>query len=304
MIWEKMGHIYVPDGSMPWAKSHAMLPTPLLLGDGRIRLYVAFVNENMVGRIGFVDVAEDNPSKLLRVSAEPVLDIGEPGSFDDNGVVPTCLVRRDDELWLYYVGFQLGVHVRYFMFSGLAVSRDGGESFVRRQTVPVLDRGDGERLFRTAPYVIPHGDQWRVWYVGGDTFLPHQDSTLPTYELRQANSPDGIVWPRTGRSLFPFKDDDEIGFGRPWVIREGGRFRMWYSIRHRSVGYRLGYAESEDGDSWARRDSEFDFDVSTEGWDSEMVCYTSILKTPHATYLFYNGNQFGRTGIGYAKLAE
>ena len=34
-----MGLIYLPDGSLPWARSHAMLPTPLDLGDGRLRIY-------------------------------------------------------------------------------------------------------------------------------------------------------------------------------------------------------------------------------------------------------------------------
>lgn len=280
-----------------------MVPTPFALGDGRIRLYVASVNEKMVGRIGYVDVAEDNPSDVLEVSQRPVLDIGEPGSFDDNGVVPTCVLRRGDEIWMYYVGFQLGVHVRYFMFSGLAVSRDGGSTFVRRQTVPVLDRGDGERLFRTAAFVLP-GDCWRVWYVGGDSFLAGENKSLPTYQLRQAVSSDGVTWPRSGQALLQFNDADEIGFGRPWVIRNEDGARMWYSVRRRSVGYRMGYAESADGETWTRLDSHMDLDVSLDGWDSEMVCYAAVLETAGSTFLFYNGNDFGRTGFGYAELVR
>ena len=63
-----MGLIYAPDGSQPWAKSHAMLPTPLDMGDGRLRIYVAFVDENTVGRIGYVDVDARDPSRVLEVS--------------------------------------------------------------------------------------------------------------------------------------------------------------------------------------------------------------------------------------------
>lgn len=34
-----------------------------------------------------MDVDANNPSRILEVSERPVLDIGTPGSFDENGVV-------------------------------------------------------------------------------------------------------------------------------------------------------------------------------------------------------------------------
>ena len=117
-----MGLIYLPDGSLPWARSHAMLPTPLDLGDGRLRIYVASLDDDGVGRIGYVDVDISDPSRVLAVAAEPVLDVGQPGAFDDNGVNPCSVVRWGDEVRLYYIGYQLAVHVRYLLFSGLVRS--------------------------------------------------------------------------------------------------------------------------------------------------------------------------------------
>jgi len=43
-----------------------------------------------------------------------------------------------------------GVGVRYFLFTGLAESEDGGESFVRASRVPVLDRSDEELHVRSS----------------------------------------------------------------------------------------------------------------------------------------------------------
>ena len=106
-----MGRVYVPDGSLPWAQRYAFPPTPYLLGDEVIRVYVAFCDAEMVGRVGYVDVDASNPSRVLRVSREPVLDIGEPGAFDENGVVPTCTLEVGGRLYMYYVGYQLGVAV-------------------------------------------------------------------------------------------------------------------------------------------------------------------------------------------------
>ena len=35
-----------------------------------------------------------------------------------------------------------------------------------------------------------------------------------------------------------------------------------------------------------------------------MMCYAAIQPTSEATYLFYNGNDYGRTGVGFAVLAD
>ena len=46
------------------------------------------------------------------------------------------------------------------------------------------------------------------------------------------------------------------------------------------------------------------FDVSASGWDSDMTCYPSIITVKEKTYMFYNGNNNGETGFGYAELIE
>ena len=86
MFWKKLGLVYVADGKKDWTISHAFIPTSMILDDRRIRVYVAFLDKHKVGRIGFVDVDAAEPRRVLMVSDKPVLDIGQPGTFDDNGV--------------------------------------------------------------------------------------------------------------------------------------------------------------------------------------------------------------------------
>lgn len=300
MRWQKRGLVYVPDGSVGWAKSHAMLPTPWLIDGGPLRVFIGCCDGDMVGRIGFVDLDPTEPTRVLRISDKPVLDIGVDGAFDDSGVIPSCVIQRDDKVWLYYVGFQRGVRVRYFMFSGLAVSEDGGETFARFSEAPVLDRVDGEIVARTAPYVRRGGGGWRIWYVGGDRFIEVRHKQVPTYTLRSLQSADGASWRGTGRSLFGFGSVDEYGFGRPWILDTGSGYQMWYSIRSVNLGYRLGFATSADGEVWRRRDHEVGLDVSESGWDADMICYASVVVTDRNAFLFYNGNDYGRTGFGVA----
>lgn len=300
MLWRKLGRTYVPDGSRPWARSHAMVPTPLELGDGRVRIYFAATDGDMVGRVGFVEIDSSDPTRILREADRPVLDIGAPGAFDDNGVVPACIHRVGDQIWLYYIGFQLGVQVRYFMFTGLAISLDGGLSFQRHQEVPVLDRISGETLVRTAPFVLREGGLYRLWYIGGDRFIDVDGKALPSYSIRYLESQDGKVWQGPSREILSPGSDDEFGFGRPWVVADGGMYRMWYSIRTRSKGYRLGYAESPDGIAWTRLDDQVGLDVSASGWDSEMIGYGALIPRDDGIAMAYNGNDYGRTGFGLA----
>lgn len=302
MKWLKRGRIYLPDGSIPWARAYAFPPNPLLISDGVLRLYLSFCDENTVGRAAYVDVAADDPSRILRIAQHPVLDIGEPGYFDENGVLPTCVLPVGDLLYMYYVGYQLGNKVRYYQFEGLAISSDGGESFTRASRVPVIDRSDAEALNRTSAFVLLEGGVFRMWYVGGGEWTHARGKSLPVYNLRYIESSDGISWPSEGRVVMDFASGDEHAFGRPWVIRTGSGYAMFYSVRTHSKGYRLGYAESGDGISWTRRDDEVGIDVSSDGWDSEMIAYASIASVGDATYMFYNGNDCDRTGFGYAEL--
>lgn len=300
MHWEKKGLIYAPTGELSWAQQYAFPPTPYRLDDHTIRLYLASCDNQMVGRVGYVDVNADDPSQVISVAKTPVLDIGEPGDFDENGVLPTCVVPVGDALFMYYVGYQIGQKVRYYQFCGLAISTDGGRSFERHQRVPILDRSDLERHHRTSAFVLHDSGVFRMWYTAGSTWTLSQGKSCPIYNLHYLESADGIHWPSSGPVCLDFNHADEHALGRPWVMRDEDRYRLWYSRRDRINGYRLGYAESADGVSWQRLDDRMNLDVSDQGWDSSMLCYSSVFPHKDRMYLFYNGNDCGRTGFGYA----
>lgn len=276
------------------------MPTVDVLDERVLRIYFAGLDADSFGRIGFVDVDARNPSRILREATEPVLDLGSPGLFDDSGVNPSCLVQVDGKRYLYYVGWQRCERVPYQLFAGLAVSVDG-ERFDRVQRVPVLDRTPGEPFLRSATSVLCGPDRFQAWYVSGLGWETMAGRLYPRYTIRFAESEDGMAWRSRGEPCLGF-DDEEFGFGRPWVLRDADRYRMWYSIRSRSEPYRIGYAESPDGAHWTRNDGEFAIGRSSEGWDSEMTCYACVVDAGGERYMFYNGNRHGSTGFGYAVL--
>jgi hypothetical protein len=306
--WEPLGVVYTAKGEADWRQSHAFLPVPYRLNDETIRVYVAFCDAKKVGRVGYVDVAADDPTQVLAVSDKPVLDIGDPGAFDDNGVTPMTVFEDEGRLYLFYVGWQLGVTIRYTLFMGLAVSSDGGETFERVSTVPILDRADGELFVRTAAHVLKRAPEtpYQMWYIAGDSWIEgqgeNQGKKLPTYNLRYLEADCLQAWPRQGQVVMDLNAPDEYGFGRPFVLYEEGRYRMWYSIRAFSKPYSIGYAESLDGRHWTRLDSQLQLPSSEYGWDNQMQCFSAILDVNQQRYLFYNGNNFGETGFGVARL--
>jgi len=301
MAWEKLGVIYNTDGRRDWMRSHPYLPTAIQRDAGTIRVFLAFRDAENVGRLGFVDVAASDPRQVLRVSDKPALDIGMPGAFDDNGVSPLSVVRDGDRLRLYYAGWQLTPRARYLLLTGLAFSDDGGETFTRHQLTPVFERSSEELLVRSGTAVLKDGDRWKAWYAAGSSMIASDGKLVPTYCMAYAESADGLTWPARGTPVLVPRGPDEYGFGRPHVEKAGGEYRMWYSVRAHSKTYWIGYATSADGLHWVRRDEDVGIGLSETGWDSEMMSFASIVENEHGRFLFYNGNDFGKTGVGAAR---
>lgn len=307
MKWEKRGLIYCPNGQNGWDNQFAMLPTPLLISQNRLRIFLGFCDKKNIGRIGYVDVNPQNPSEIIEVSEKPILDKGTKGCFDDNGAVPISLVKNNNEIYLYYIGFQLGIKVPYYMFCGLAISNDGGYTFKRYSKVPILDRTAEDLYARCGSFVMKDNNTWRMWYIGslGEGWTEKNGKQLPLYTMKYLESKNGINWEnKSDVFCLEFKNSDEHGFGRPFVFKENNIFKMYYSIRTYSRGYYIGYAESKNGINWTRLDDKSGIDVSERGWDSENISYPWLYKYNNKTYMFYNGNGCGKTGFGYAEMIE
>jgi hypothetical protein len=306
MKWRKLGVVWNTPGHAWWSRTHAMGPTPHLRDDGTIRVFLTTLDEQGRGRPMYVDVSAADPTRVLKVSDHFLMDVGRPGTFDDNGLMPISFVPWRGALRMYYAGFELCTHIRYRIFSGVAESHDGGETFTRLQETPVLDRSPGELYFRGGPFALADEGRIRLWYVGGSEWTELNGKPMPIYDLRYLESADGLAWGDAGTLSMAVTGDDEHGFGRPWVVRRGpSDWQLFYSIRRRSLAaYRLGYAESSDGIHWIRKDDAMGLDVSPGAFDSDAIMYSAIVDVGGRRYCFYNGNGFGATGFGVAELLD
>ena len=300
MKWSKKGLIIKPTGKLDWMVTHASIPFAENIDGDLYRIYFAGRDSRNRSQIGYIEVNINEPQKILYITEKPVLHLGSLGAFDDSGVMPSWIIRHDDTKYLYYTGWNQGVTVPFYLQVGLATSRDAGKTFERISKAPILDRNSHDPYLSASPCILIENGVWRAWYTSCVRWEMENGKPKHYYHTRYAESKDGISWKREGIVCIDFKSKEEYAIARPCVLKENHVYKMWYSYRGES--YRIGYAESKDGIHWGRKDEEVGIDISQSGWDSEMICYAFVFVHRDRKYMLYNGNDYGKTGLGYAIL--
>jgi hypothetical protein len=306
MKWSKLGLIFCASGQSEWMVTGGRAPVPLFLGDDRFRIYFASYDDSGRGRIFSLELDVFHPAQINDLVMTPIVDLGEVGYFDDNGIIPSDLLEVNGSLYLYTIGFSVKNRIIFDAASGLAISHDRGKSF-NKLPGSVIDRSVDDPCFAASPSVMREDDQWRMWYVSCDRWEPAGEGYKHYYNIKCRTSQDGIYWNPQATVCIDYANEYEYAISRPSVIKEsGGQYRMWYSFRAQPEveTYRIGYAESLDGLSWVRKDNEVGIDVSSEGWDAEMICYPYVFEHKGKKFMLYNGNGYGKTGFGLAVLEE
>lgn len=295
-------------------QEYAQCPTPFVLDEEVLRVYMACRPQRgpdlqYVSYAGYVDLARNDLTRVVGVAKEPLIPLGNPGAFDEFGIMPSSAVRKGDEVYLYYTGWTRMSSVPYTVGIGLAVSRDGGTTFNKLGEGPLLGLTLNEPYLVNSPAVRIIGDTWHMWYLTGTKWLLDGGKPEAVFQIAHATSVDGITWRRDGIPIIEAMSEDECQDIFLPFFRDG-RWHAVFAFR-KPVGfrtepssmYRLGYASSDDLITWVRDDSQVGIDVSNSGWDSQMMCSSQAIGLDGRTLLFYCGNAFGREGFGVAEMA-
>lgn len=305
MQWTKIGKIFCANSENNLMISGGRAPVPLHLNGDLYRIYFGAYDADGRGRIFSLSIDLENPKKIRDLQTSPHVDIGDTGYFDDNGIIPSDVLMVNEEIYLYTIGFSVKNKLIFDAASGLAISKDGGKSFNKFRG-PVIDRSVEDPCFAASPTVLKEIDAWHMWYVSCDYWLPQANGYRHYYNIKHRQSLDGIHWNSPVTTCIDYGNEHEYAISRPSVIKHGNKYRMWYSFRAQPGidTYRIGYAESDDGLKWQRLDHLAGIDVSSEGWDSEMLCYPRVFEHSGRLYMLYNGNGYGKTGFGLAVMED
>ncbi len=263
-MWMPMGLIF--------EKHHAQLPTPIYIGEGKIRLYYS-TKINKKSQINFIDICE----KTLKVLSDPQTALlhGINGSFDHAGVMPSCINSGK----MFYSGWYLRHDVPYGHAIGVASIMPDGT--LVKKNGPILDRNYYEPFLVNSPFVEKKRNLWKMYYCSGTGWHDGQ----PTYNIKKATSKDGKMFLSKNKTIITYENQKE-------AISRICKFEnlFYYSYKINSKKYKIAFQN--------KIGTKKDLIFQTSKWDSEMQCYPYIYKRKKIKYLFYNGNGYGETGIG------
>ena len=302
-MWKKKGLIYVCNKYGTGYTQDAFID---VLDESKWRIYYSTRTKDVVSMPFCIDVEADNPSNLLKVYDDPLFKPGRPGTFDDNGITMTSIVNVGKEKYIYYCGWNRRVSVPYALSIGVAVINQDGK-IKKMYEGPILDRSKYDPIAVSAPCVIVDNSVFKLWYITFTGWKEYDGRLEPIFVIKHATSRNGVDW-NTNNNICIQSSYDGESFARPWVIKDDEIYKMWFSTRG-PQGYRkkegqhyiLDYAESTDGVTWKRKSDEVGIQTSDAGWDSEMIEYASVHKQNNIYTMLYNGNDFGKTGLGYAE---
>ena len=188
--------------------------------------------------------------------------------------------------------------VPFYLAASVAISQNGGP-FERWSPAPLLERSAVDPFLTASPFVLIGHGRWRMWYVSATEWRNTESGPRHYYHIRYAESADGFAWHREGHVAVDYANEDEHAFARPWVVHDDDRYRMWFAVR--GERYRIALAESDDGLTWTRG-NELGLTPGAEAWESEMVEYPCVFDWDGRRFMLYNGNDYGRSGVGLAVL--
>jgi hypothetical protein len=302
MRWKRLGRIFAPSGQRDWMVSHASVPYAEWLEGDLFRIYFTPRDAENRSHLGWLEIELTRPDRIVRIAEMPLLAPGSPGAFDDCGTMGSWLVDAAGSRHHYYIGWNLRRPMPFHVSIGRAsapAARDAA-GVLEKLPGPILERGVDDPFFCSNPCVLHEAGRWRMWYLSGVGWEMVRGAPSASYNVRYAESSDGIRWRRAAAAAIDLAHPDEIAIARPTVLRDDDGYSMWYSWRGRSFPYQLGYATSPDGAVWTRRDEAAGLAAADDGWDSEMIAYPYVFEHRGERYMLYCGNGFGRTGFGLA----
>lgn len=314
--WKKLGRIFNPQEikDKSWLKEFAQAPSVLIF-DTYIRVYfscrpLSDKNGQYVSYSAFIDLNRSNLFEIVNISKKPILKLGKRGTFDEFGTYPISVIRNGNNILAYYGGWTRCDSVPFNVAIGMAVSHDNGITFHRLGDGPILTYDPDEPFIISGPKIRKFNDRWYLWYIAGKKWIRDKDKLEPVYKIRMASSSDGINWIKHGKDLIGNKIEENECQASPDVFFYKGKYHMFFCYRYslnyrgKEKGYRIGYAFSDNLVNWVRDDAKAGIDISSEGWDSEMLSYPHVFKLDEKVYMLYLGNQVGRFGFGLAELKK
>jgi len=297
--WEKLGLIYQGTHLHPKLRSHAANPLPVRAQGDVYRVFFNGRDEQNRSSVGSLDF-DLGRMEVIQVHDRPALLHGDQGSFFSHGISIGNCYQASGRRYLVFMGWQCPAEGHWRGEIGrMALMND--LSFVPESAEILLRIDSEDPLSLSYPWVLQAEGGYSMWY--GSTVTWDAGNGEMLHVMKHATSRDGHTWRRTGIAL-PYQVGVAQAFSRPSVIgTHSDGYEMWFSYRGApGSSYRIGHACSTVDLKWELDLEPPGLQVSADGWDADMMEYPSVFEHQGRLFMMYNGNGYGKSGIGIARL--
>lgn len=301
MTWNKVGNIFSPEISNenPFLLSHASNPVAMKTQDPNVvKIFYSARDQDNRSSISSFDFSLTE-MEVVSVVGKPLAKWTDGLPFGRDGLSPGCLSFMNGKPELWVMGWQRPPDSHWYGEIGsLKLDQVGGIRSVPSD--PIFGLSQSNPLGLSYPWIHNFGGYYRMYF--GSTVHWGDGKGEMLHVIKSARSVDGLNW--TQESQIIPEDHTQMAFSRPTVYENpDGYLEMWYSVRGSDSRshYRIDYARSEDGLSWQPFPfSKFSVLPGSAEWESEMTEYPCLFEFQGHKFMFYNGNGYGKTGIGLA----
>ena len=285
-----------------WNKTHAWVPTPIMISKNVCKVFYAGRDKNNLSSIGSFDVDLRNPKKIFNIAKLPLLELGPLGHFDDCAVLPSQILKFKKKFYMYYIGWTQGAKVPYIAALGLASSNSLNKKFKRISEAPVIGRSNNDPIFTASCYVQKFKNNFKIFYTSNLKWTNIKSVLTPKYLIKEGLTKN-LIDLKFKKIAIKHKNKYEIALTRPWLLKDKNKkLFMIYSygqMKNKKNNYKIGLAYHKNG-KWVRKDEDFKILNYKDNFDDKTQEYGATIFYKGKNYIFYNGNNFGEKGIGLA----
>ena len=167
--WTKHGDPVLPAGPRgSWDERGVADPYVVKVGS---TFYMYYLGQDRARRQRIGVARSGDGLRWEKLRSNPILELGEPGTFDETGLGEPAVWQEQGSYWMLYTARDPKEYRRI----GLARSQDG-VSWQRVSTKPIIE---GDQPWDSAvvcdPTVIASDDGVRIWFGGGDRPEPAEN---------------------------------------------------------------------------------------------------------------------------------
>lgn len=154
---------------------------------------------------------------------------------------------------------------------------------------------DSESISFSYPCYVNYEKKQYMWFGATVTWEAGNGEMLHVLRRRDVNA-------RINDYEIPYKLNLRQAFSRPSIASVGTHSILAYSFRGNIDKYRIGFNYLDSMGLPISDHPDYIMEPSKNKWENEMVAYPYLFTHADKIMMLYNGNSYGKTGIGLAEI--